>query len=298
MKEKLFLSLFLWAILSGAAMSQVFGTPHVSANARVQASFSGTNGVPLVTQTFSTSQLPITGNALANLGLTENRSDPFGTLFGITNTATFSASAGVLRASTSSAVRITGNSIGTSVRSEASDWVLAPTNPGASFLDTITLVGPGIGSTIGLTITALFEGSSAESAPDAGSSSSSTRTFGNLNVFSSAGGATDITHNGADGVNAPFSYTQSFVTTITIGTPFQIGGSLTASSIAARTAIDGFASSQFNASNTAYVSIAVPSGYTLSSSSGYSYAPVPEPASIAAIGLGVAGLLRRRTKTS
>ncbi len=272
--------------MSTAALEHVYATRFVSANSRVQAGFSGTLGTPLVTPTFDTGPVAVTGTATANLGLNEVRIDVFGTTFRATNTA----SAGVLRANASSLVRITGDSVGASVQSQASGWNPPTTDSGASFLDTITISGADVGNVIPLTVIAFFTGISAESAPDSGSSSSSVVAQGSLSVSSTAGGAVLLSHSGTDGITAPFHYTQSFITNITVGTPFQIGAYMTAQANAFRSSLDGVSNSQLNASSTGLVGILLPTGYSLSSASGYNYAPVPEPASLA---LGISGIANR-----
>lgn len=301
MKEKLFLSLLFGASLSASALAQVYASPYVSANARSYIVLPGTGGI--TQSTFDTGYLSVTGAAaVANTTASNSITDAFGVNYSARSTTRFSASAGVLKGYVASGVNVSG-SIGNSsisISSTSQGWSNANTNPGATFLDTITLSGAPVGTLVPITITLLLEGTSNFSGFNTASGSGSFTNYGELTVTSTADGqSAQVTHDGIAIPNQNVSKTASFTTVATVGTPFQIGGTLYLSTFARRSAVDnGTAFSDFNAENTGLISINAPSGISFTSESGYSYAPVPEPASIAAIGLGVAGLLRRRTKKS
>jgi len=286
-----------------AVRAQVYFDPYVSANASVSICFSASSPPGCIAQNNDTGYLflsgfgPGTARAVSSRGVSDTRPvvTPESSLSGWAN-ATFDASPGLLRAMTSASSTMTGNSgFGPSATSRAGEYALAGTNPGATFLDTLTLAGGAPGVVVPVTVSVVFEGLTSLEV-DPGHTTTGTFTNGSLFVSSTAGGALNLTHVAGFGANVPFFYAQSFETLVTVGTPFQISATLQARSEAVRATFTGQSSSLFEAMNTAGVFLQAPDGYTLTSASGHVYAPVPEPAPAALLLAGVLGLawLRRR----
>lgn len=289
------------AVMPALSTAQVYFDPYVSANARVQASFSGPTDRPLVTRTSDSGyQFFSSGatSALADLSLDESRTDAFAGTYHIRNSASFLATAGVLHASASSLAELTQTLISTAVHSQAGGWTLASTNPGASFLDTITIGGPGVGYAVPITVNASLDGTSSISAADGGTQNSWMAATGTLSVNSTSDGSgTTITQTETSGHSSSFDQFQSFTTWVVLGTPFQLYGNLSISADAGRAVQLGSDSSSFVASHTGKVTIDLPTGYTLRSASGFNYQPTPEPASICVLAMFALGLVTRKRRS-
>jgi hypothetical protein len=287
-----------------AVQAQVYFDPYVSANASVSTCFETTSPSGCIARTNDTGYLFISGAASApalavsSLLVSDTRPAliPPGNSISGRAAATFEASPGVLRASTSASGTILGSSgLGPRISSRAGEYALAGTNPGATFLDTVTLSGGTPGAAVPVTVSVVFEGVTSL-VVDPEQPLVGTSTNGSLFVSSTAGGALDLQHVASLGAGVPFLYAQSFQTLVTVGTPFQISATLQARSEAVRATYTGQSSALFEAMNTAEVFLQAPDGYTLASASGHVYAPVPEPAPAALLLAGVLGLawLRRR----
>ena len=284
------------------ANAQVYAPPYVSANARASISFNGFTGPGSGLGSNQDTGLREftsfgTGPILAEVTAAvsgERFNDPFGIrLFGDSE-ATFRAEPGFLRARTKAISEMDGNGIGFGANVAASDWVLASTSPGADFLDTLTLLGGVAGTPVDVTVSVVFQGKTWRELGDPNTSSSNIRTRGSFRINSTAGGAVLLNHEGIEGSDLDFFYTESFVTTVLVGDPFQIGGSMTSTSTAVRNGVAGSTRTIFESMSTGKVFLSAPSGYTLESASGYSYAAVPEPSSMLVLGVTLLALKRRR----
>lgn len=291
MKEKLFLSTVVLATTAAYSFGQVYADPFVSANARAQAVLPNGNFV----QTFETGALGASATAIADRSVNTSFTSTTGVTYSAATRSQFISQAGVLRGSSASDVRMSDGAPFSGVRAETQGWTLAQQSPGAYFLDTITVAGAPVGTTVNLVISVLFEGTAIRSAADSDSPTTTNFSWASLDVTSTAGGSANFyRYTNSSG---SFSEVQSFVTTVTIGTPFQIGGNLNAEAKAARNNSAGFSTQSVDVMNTGRVGISAPGGYSITSASGFSYAPVPEPASLSFLCLGALGLLRRRSKS-
>lgn len=90
-----------------------------------------------------------------------------------------------------------------------------------------------------------------------------------------------------------FTTPSSVMRFLTAGTQLAIGGSMHLFASARGNNL-GSGTALLDYGNSAYTEIRPIGAGSFSSASGYSYAPVPEPATMAVLGLGVASLLRRR----
>jgi hypothetical protein len=293
---------FFLAVAATESFGQVYDTPYVSANAYVQASFIGPTDHPLVTASYDTGFVGFSSSspsADAHLRLDESRDDVFGMHYHVISEAEFLATPGLLHARVYSYASLSQDgSLSTNAASQAKFATLVPTNPGATFLDTLTLDGAHVGDVVPLTMNIQFEGATSMTGVDAGSSSTALDSQGTLTVISTADGASaSLFAQGSRGSAAPFHETNSFTTWVTVGTPFQISGNLWAQTSASRQAYPGFAESIFDALDTGMVTIDVPTGYTLSSASGHSYA-TPEPSTLLLLAGCVLPLLIRRRRAS
>jgi hypothetical protein len=289
------ISLFSLSLLSSQALAQVVAQPYISANARVQANGAG----PLNTKTFDTGEIRIPGLASAGGVATADISIlQSGGVFEVDNRSFHEARFGVLKALARSKVTMSSDFAFAGAQSRAEAWTLASTPTGASFLDTISVGGVTPGSLIRLTITASLDGFTFDSGVDSGTTSGVNSSAGSLSVASTAGGATLINVNGTDGRNDPFSFVQTFTTDVTVGTDFQIQGILNASALSSRSTFAGVSSAIFSSVSTGRVSISSSNpSVTISSASGFNYAPVPEPATVTVMGFAVLGLLKRLKKS-
>lgn len=287
---------FLCFAAATQAFGQVYVDPFVSATADAQASFS--TGLisfdPFVEHSFSTGNLPVPTSlsAEARANVDEERDDDFGLHYHVVSTADFLATPGVLHGRVGSMVSLSDDGTLSSFARSSSSGLLA--NPGTQFADTFTVTGPGVGSIIPVTVTMVFEGiaSSATDDPSAGSITSQ----GSLQVTSTADGQSG-TLSVSTLVNQvdTFHLVSTFTTMATVGTPFQIFGSLFANTVAYRDGVAGSTQADFNASNTGSVSVVVPTGYTFTTASGYRYQAVPEPSTLLFLIAGAAAFALRRS---
>jgi hypothetical protein len=287
-----------------AAQAQVVFAPYVAANASVSSCFSGSTPTGCVAQNSDTGFLLLSSfggapaSAQASLAVSDVRSSPVpvATLSGQAS-AFFEARPGILRSLTQAGSVMAGTSgFGPSVQSRAGVNGAAMTNPGASFLDTLTLDGGPAGLQVPVTVTVVFEGRTSRIV-DAGHTATTTVASGAMQVTSTAGGARFITHNAALGSDLPFIYTESFQTLVTVGTPFQLAASLESRSESSRATFTGRSETVFDATSTGSVFLEAPAGYTLVSASGHNYAPIPEPPQAWLLLAGLLALVFRRHAT-